>query len=195
MKKDIGTSDVKAFLSVAPPAILVDLRRIIDQRLTSVAEEDARRTAMSEKISASEYEPDIEPDLNSVNDMRSQLAAMMDGPVRAEADLRSQLARQEKVEGMTLPDMSNVKAVFKYADKYGDGLVHVVDPEVRKALGIQLAKCKVEGLSFPFGYGQSNDLLKLKKFTRAEPGQNLNLSLRFAKWDFNGKSGFSCYAK
>lgn len=201
MERTIGTSDVKAFLNVAPPGILVDLKMIIDKRLNAIADEDSRRNMMRRVEGRMPLDedsgdnPSIAPDLAEISDARAQLAAFSSGASSVEADLRSQLARQQKIDDMALGDMDNVKLIFKYADKYDDGCCEVVDPEVKKKLEVQLAKCKTEGLKFPYGFGRNNDLLKIKKFNRAEPGQNLNVSLKFSKWNFNGTSGFSCYVK
>lgn len=199
--RSVTTSDVKVFLTVAPPVILAELKTIIDQRLTAIVEDDARRTALkfAERNRSSaddmDYEPLPVPDLNDISDSRAQLAAFSDGPIKVEADLRSQFDKQMKIDSLAPEDMPNIKLVFKYSDQYKDGMCAVVDPEVRKKLELHVAKCKLEGLTFPFGYGQSKDLLKIKKFDRAEPGQNLNMTLSFRKWNYEGKSGFSCYAK
>ena len=201
MERTIGTSDVRAFLSVAPPGILVDLKAIIDKRLNTIADEDSRRNAVRRATNGYKDDdsgdecPSVAPDLSEISSARDQLAAFSSGSSAVEADLRGQLARQQKIDDMGLEDLPNVKLIFKYADQYKDGCCEVVDPEIRKRLEVQLAKCKSEGLGFPFGFGRNNDLLKIKKFNSAEVGQNLNLNLKFSKWNFNGKSGFSCYAK
>ena len=201
MERSIGTSDVKQFLNVAPPGILVDLKMIIDKRLNAIADEDSRRNVMRRAAAGEPFDgdsgdnPSIAPDLAEISDARAQLAAFSSGSSGVEADLRGQLARQQKIDDMALGDLENVKLIFKYADKYDDGCCEVVDPEVRRKLEVQLAKCKSEGLNFPYGFGRNNDLLKIKKFNRAEPGQNLNVNLKFSKWNFGGKSGFSCYVK
>lgn len=197
--REVGTSDCIAFINVAPPAILADLKTLIDKRLAAIVEsnerQDKMRKSMQDGSGGEAYEPAIIPDLSDSSDARAQLAMFASGAVQVEADLRSQLAAQQKVEGMTLEELVNVKLVYKSTDQYGDGIAQVVDLDVRKKLEVQLAKCKLENLSFPYGYGPTKDCVKLKKFSRAEPGQALNVGLRFSRWNYNGKSGFSCYVK
>jgi hypothetical protein len=197
MRKEISTSEVKAFLGVAPPSILAELKSIIDKRLDAIVDEDNRRNAVRQTLQGGQSTGDQDPDLSNIVSARAEMAALMAGTPSetGSSDLRAQFERQQKIDTFVPSEVKDAKLTFMFADNYGDGHCAINDPQLKEMLEVSLAKCKRDNVYFPYGFGKNNDLLKIKKFISAEKGQALTMGLKFSKWNQAGKVGFSCYAK
>ncbi len=199
MEKTIGTSDVKAFCQVAPPHVLLEIRSVIDKQLAKhgLGEKKPKpkihspRAPPSSPAIAIPTEDDPMSDFPSARDQLIELSSSVRSTTSGPS-LKEQLEHANRADKFAL-DEEIVDLVFMYTDKYGDAHVRITDDDFRVKVEMTNNSCKAEGIYFPYGFGKGHDLLKIKKFDKAEAGQNIRLHLKFSKWNSNGKSGFSCY--
>ena len=198
MERTIGTSDVKAFCNVAPPHVLLELRDVINSQLAKyeLAEKKTMKSMLPKAPPSSPAIPvssDEDDPMSEYLSARDQLIELSSSRLNTSGpSLKQQLENANRADKYA-PDEAIVDLVFKYLDKYGDAHVFIKDDEYRAKIESSYASCKAESIYFPYGFGKNRDLLKIKKFNKAEEGQNIRLHLKFSKWNNNGKSGFSCY--
>jgi hypothetical protein len=115
--------------------------------------------------------------------------------VPARSALKAQVEAPMRGDGLK-PENALVECTYMSCDKYGDGLVRIVDKGYGDQIRSTWTKCKEQNLYFPFGFGTGNDQLKVKKLNLpASVGKTVRLSLKFSRWDRDGKAGFSCYGE
>jgi hypothetical protein len=90
-------------------------------------------------------------------------------------------------------EILEVTVTFVYVDNYGDGLFAVKDEIHRKMFRERKDQADTKKEFFPYGYGAQKDLLKIKKFGKANKGDVMKIKLKISYWNTNGKSGYSCY--
>jgi hypothetical protein len=92
---------------------------------------------------------------------------------------------------------STVELFYLTSDKYDDGLFAIKNPEYLKIIREVHARCLASKppIYFPFGFGREKDLLKVKKAKHGSEPRVMTLTLKFSRWEKDGRVGYSCYAK
>ena len=204
--KTVTLSDVNAVIDAAPLKILLKMKERIDARIQSMESTDTERDVMralmmnrsmssgADKLSEAPMPSSPMSSLAPPPSDRSALSSMMpmDGEMPDTSSLRMQLEKME-TKGPPSSEMMEMNVVFLYADNYGNGMAAIKDEEVIAQIKTMHADCKNKGWYFPYGFGNNNDLLKIKNFKRERKGENCKIKVHFKQWNNQGKQGYSCY--
>lgn len=98
-------------------------------------------------------------------------------------------------EKLNIPEKT-VELMYLCSDKYDDGLFAVKDPHYLALLKEVHTRCTLSkpAIYFPFGFGKDKDLLKVKKAKFGPDPKKMTLTLKFTRWEKDGRVGYSCYA-
>lgn len=189
----IGASDVKAFLRhpAVPRDVLEDIYQMLRIMLNKSADQvDSDQEIPSAVISARE-QMYYDEDSSSPTGLPAVSSAAP--PAALKSTLKAQVEAPIKGEGLK-PDSAVAEVTYTGCDKYGDGFVLLKDKAYESFIRSTYAKCQEQGLYFPYGFGNGKNQLKVKKLNLGATAKDTTLTLKFSRWDVNGKSGFSCYA-
>uniref|UniRef100_A0A6C0CG29 Uncharacterized protein n=1 Tax=viral metagenome TaxID=1070528 RepID=A0A6C0CG29_9ZZZZ len=192
---EIGVSDVKTFLRHpnVPRAVLEDVFQMLRIMLNKSADQvDSDQEMPATVVSAREqmyYDDDssapaglsnVFPPGSAVAPMKSSLKEQAEAPIRG---------------GNINPESATVKATYVSSDNYGDGYIELSDKSYEALMRATHTNCQQQGLYFPYGFGSGKNQLKIKKLNLGKLRKDITISLKFSRWEMNGKSGFSCYGE
>lgn len=123
------------------------------------------------------------PSSTPVKEISSSLKAAMDMPSAALEERRN------------IPEQT-VEVTYMCSDKYKDGLFAIRNPDYLRILKETHTEFTANKppIYFPFGFGKEKDLLKVKKADFGVVSKQMVLTLKFSRWERDGKIGYSCYA-
>jgi hypothetical protein len=137
---------------------------------------------------------------STVISAREQMYQAMEGTSVVGSTMSSSLkASMETVapgESIQLPERT-VELGYISSDKYGDGLFAIRDADYLKLVRDVHAEYSASKpvIYFPFGFGKEKDLLKVKKANFGQLPKQMVLTLKFTRWERDGKIGYSCYCQ
>lgn len=153
-----------------------------------------------------ESSPDSDEEIPStVISAREQMYEAMSGSavttktvskVDISSSLKAGIEATTPDEKYQIPERT-VNVTYMMSDKYDDGLFAIRDPDYLKLLRETHAQYAASSppIYFPFGFGKDKDHLKIKKAKYGAGPKQMTLTLKFSRWERDGKIGYSCYAK
>jgi hypothetical protein len=201
----LGANDVKTFLKHpdVPRAVLEDIYQMLRIMLNKQAEQvDSDQEVPGTIVSAREqmyYEenPDVPTGFaaSGLPDFTTGSSAAVARSSQPAALIKSSLKAQAEAPirgGDIDPQPAIVKASYITADKYGDGYIELSDKSYDTLINATHKSCVQQNLYFPYGFGSGKNQLKIKKLNLGTTRKEITISLKFSRWEMNGKTGFSC---
>ncbi|MFS8159356.1 MAG: hypothetical protein ACMG6E_03925 [Candidatus Roizmanbacteria bacterium] len=196
----MSESDVMQFIDKAPIKILNRMSLAIAKR----KEEDSR-SAIARSLEKLGGKVDVSdaplPGPGEELDASEQMMGL--APKVDTDDLRAQLKKVKKTQGSSKAsgdseslvfDSYEAELVYMFKDKTGNGMFKIYKDEALTKRMMKLkAHCDASGMYCPYGMGNSNDLLKVKGFACSAKGDKVRITIKLSEWNFNEKSGFTCY--
>jgi hypothetical protein len=191
-KKAINLSEVLQYVALADPRAVLQIYQKAAERLNFKVDnpEDGDDTAI----------------LKGMPSLMDVMADAMGGGgdfegLEIESDIKAQLEKKVVVEGkleqLKPKDMQVDVKVLSRNDKSQATDVEVLNADVRKVLDETLKQCRALDIYFPYGYGITKNLLRIKKLpVSLRMGSQISITIHFSSWTLdNGKSGISCWPK
>lgn len=195
--KTITLKDVLAVIDVAPVEILLKIKEKLDKALENKQEAniemDVKRALLMNNSKARGPMPETSS-MSAGPSSRSELMKSVQGPgvnLPETSSLRMQLEKMQTT-GPPSSEMMEFDIVFLYADNYNTGYAAIKSEEALAEIKRVKAECANKGWYHPYGFGNANDLLKVKGLT-GRKGERKRIKVRFKQWSNSSKSGYSCY--
>ena len=194
----ISEKQVIAYVKLAPISTLKTIGRIINSRLTRSDTEDSKAAVMRSMGKSFTNSP-MPSDLSDDSDDNSGINPGLMAAVSASSNNVDTDALRARLEAACDADKYvfdgyDASLLLMWTDRYGNGIYRICDDDKLIEIFEGMRKyCIENSMSCPYGQGRNNDLLKIKN-RDGEKGKVYNVVLKTTKWDFESKSGFSCYA-
>lgn len=198
----ITYDDVKQFIKQQNTVFLQEIKVFIDLRIEEMKEQDAHKNALrsisTKQIRKPLDKAIIEPvnGIIVVNNVVDKITSKI-GRNNLPHEKRKLTAISADETTDNILTGYNTCIFYMQSDNYGDALVKIKDEKFLQEVMKLHKDCKSKGWYFPFGFGETKDQLKIKKYKQDQKFVELKVKLKFSKWDMskddNEKIGYSCY--
>ena len=200
MEEQITLKDVKRFIENQNENILTQLRDNIEQQLQKFENTSAKKAAMRAMMKRKgKSAPTRSERLKALTAKKTTKKTGSDLSINEKiAALKNNSDNNNNNDRGNDEDGYITKILYISTDNWGDARVKLFDGKFKKAVMKTHKECKENKWYTPYGFGDNNDELKIKKFKHNKENDQIKTKLRLKKWDFTDKSnkrkiGYSCY--